>query len=50
MAQEAVVETIIESPTEEEDAPLLICKACNHLVPRTIVCLWCGARIEKDAP
>ncbi|UCH57754.1 MAG: hypothetical protein JSV18_02250 [Candidatus Bathyarchaeota archaeon] len=50
MAQEAVMEPNVETkPEEDDDSPLLVCKHCNHIVPRTIVCLYCGALITRKA-
>ncbi len=28
-----------------EDSPLLVCKGCGKLVPRTNLCLYCGSPI-----
>ncbi len=41
MAQEALLETIdVTKPIHEA---LYLCKACDHVVPKTVVCLYCGA-------
>ena len=29
---------------------LTVCKKCNHLVPKTMLCLWCGSPILFRMP
>lgn len=50
MAQEAVVELVEEQSTEKVNETLVVCKSCNHLVPKTMVCLYCGAPILFKRP
>ena len=46
MAQEALLENIaVMTPIHEA---LYLCKACNHVVPKTVVCLYCGALIPNE--
>ena len=46
MAQEALLETIdVTKPIHEA---LYLCKACDHVVPKTVVCLYCGALIPSE--
>ncbi|MDP2900645.1 MAG: hypothetical protein Q8O47_06720 [Candidatus Bathyarchaeota archaeon] len=44
MAQDFIVDAPVEEPTIS-DSPLVICKGCGKLVPRTNLCLYCGAPI-----
>ena len=51
MTQELVYETLQEAPEEEEDAGgLTICENCNHRVPKTMLCLYCGSPILFKMP
>ncbi len=50
MEQQAVIELTEEAPAEEFKDVLVICKSCDHLVPRTMVCLYCGAPILFKKP
>ena len=52
LAQETIIENpIIETVEEEDDIdPLTNCKSCNHLVPTTMLCLYCGAPILFKEP
>jgi hypothetical protein len=43
MAQEVLLENIVATKPIHE--ALYLCKACDHVVPRTVVCLYCGALI-----
>ena len=45
MTQEAVLERPVEPAVEEVNEALTICRSCDHLVPKTNVCLYCGAPI-----
>jgi rRNA maturation endonuclease Nob1 len=47
MAQDLVYETVkpFEEEEDEELDALTVCKACKHLVPKTMLCLWCGSPI-----
>lgn len=46
MAQEALLENIaVTKPIHEA---LYLCKACDHVVPKTVVCLYCGALIPSE--
>lgn len=47
VAREAILEggsTPVENGYVEEKA-VVVCKNCGHLVPRTMMCLYCGAPI-----
>jgi hypothetical protein len=46
MAQEALLESIVLTKPIHE--ALYLCTACDHVVPRTVVCLYCGALIPKE--
>jgi rRNA maturation endonuclease Nob1 len=52
MAQELVYETveIVEESSEEIPEALTVCKECKHLVPKTMLCLWCGSPILFKTP
>lgn len=51
LAQEAIIETPIMETVEEDDfEPLTICKNCKHLVPTTMLCLYCGTPILFKEP
>jgi hypothetical protein len=46
MTQEALLENIdVPKPIHEA---LYMCKACDHVVPKTVVCLYCGALIPSE--
>ena len=36
---------IIEIEPAVKDSPLVVCKGCGKLVPKTNLCLYCGAPI-----
>ena len=42
--------TIDAEPREKDDSALVLCKKCKHLVPRTMLCLYCGSPIEFKMP
>ncbi len=44
MAQDIVVD-VQDSEVTSGDSPLVICKGCGKLVPRTNLCLYCGSPI-----
>ena len=50
MAQEAILDQAIETEVEEIHEALAICESCSHLVPKTMVCLYCGAPILFKEP
>lgn len=50
MAQETVMEVQLETPTEEIHEALLVCSGCSHVVPRTMVCIYCGKPILFNQP
>jgi len=50
MAQEAILEQAVETAVEEVHEALTICESCSHLVPKTMVCLYCGAPILFKEP
>ena len=46
MVQEALLENIdVTKPIHEA---LYQCGACDHVVPKTVVCLYCGALIPNE--
>jgi rRNA maturation endonuclease Nob1 len=47
MEQELVYEIVApsEDDVDEELDALTVCKECKHLVPKTMLCLWCGSPI-----
>jgi len=52
MAQEAAVDVGV-APMErlaQENGALVVCRNCGHLVPRTMMCLYCGAPILFKKP
>ncbi|UCD44686.1 MAG: hypothetical protein JSV27_11325 [Candidatus Bathyarchaeota archaeon] len=50
MAQETIIEIAEDPPADEINDALTVCGACHHLVPRTMVCLYCGAPILFKEP
>jgi len=52
MAQEALPEAEVVQLGEEnvEEGGLVACKNCRHLVPRTMMCLYCGSPILFREP
>ena len=48
MAQEYVV--IHEPAPEKLHEALMVCKNCSKIVPRTMLCLYCGDPILYRAP
>ncbi|MBC8498176.1 hypothetical protein ISS40_06280 [Candidatus Bathyarchaeota archaeon] len=50
MTQEAVVEHQPEPPTEEVHEALMVCSGCSHIVPKTMVCIYCGNPILFTQP
>jgi rRNA maturation endonuclease Nob1 len=52
MAQESVYETVELLKEGEAVIPdaLTVCKKCRHLVPKTMLCLWCGSPILFKMP
>jgi rRNA maturation endonuclease Nob1 len=44
MLQEIIVD-IQDDESFDEESPLVICEGCRKLVPRTNLCLYCGAPI-----
>jgi len=52
MTQETVME--VEMATVEhrdvENEALAVCRSCGHLVPKTMMCLYCGAPILFKKP
>jgi ribosomal protein L32 len=49
LVQEAVVD-LDEETSAEVDEALVVCGSCEHLVPRTMICLYCGAPILFRKP
>ncbi|MDP2899703.1 MAG: hypothetical protein Q8O47_01885 [Candidatus Bathyarchaeota archaeon] len=51
MAQDFVIDIQGNEPTGL-DSPLVVCKGCGKLVPKTNLCLYCGAPIlyRRSAP
>jgi len=50
MAQETITKLANDPHAEEANDALAVCKACHHLVPRTMVCIYCGAPILFKKP
>ncbi len=52
MAQKAGVEakTALSRDVPDESGILTICRGCGHLVPRTVVCLYCGTPFTPLTP
>lgn len=50
LVQEAVVDLAEETSADEVDEALVVCDRCEHLVPRTMICLYCGAPILFRKP
>ena len=46
MAQEALLENI--DVTKQIHEALYLCEVCDHVVPRTVVCLYCGTLIPVE--
>ena len=51
MAQDLIIDVQKDESTVL-DSPLVVCKGCGKLVPRTNLCLYCGAPIlyRRSAP
>ena len=51
MAQEYIIlhESVPEAEEKLDDA-LIKCKNCDHIVPKTMLCLYCGAPILYKHP
>ena len=45
MTQEAALASPVGPPVKEVNEALTVCGSCDHLVPKTNVCLYCGAPI-----
>jgi rRNA maturation endonuclease Nob1 len=45
MAQDVALETQPDTPAEKLHEALLVCKSCRHVVPKTMVCIYCGSPI-----
>jgi rRNA maturation endonuclease Nob1 len=43
-------QTPLEAGEAEEESALTVCKNCSHLVPKTMLCLWCGHPILFKMP
>ena len=50
LAQETVMEEHPEPVVDDPHGILTKCAGCNHLVPKTMVCLYCGHPIMYNAP
>jgi len=46
MTQETLLENIVLTQPIHE--ALYQCTACDHVVPKTVVCLYCGTLIPKE--
>jgi rRNA maturation endonuclease Nob1 len=40
------IDDIQDDKLFDEESPLVICEGCRKLVPRTNLCLYCGAPIQ----
>jgi hypothetical protein len=45
MTQKLLLELIKVGALSRDDGPLTVCKNCLKLVPKTMLCLYCGAHI-----
>lgn len=43
MAQDSI--DVQDAQSEALESPLVVCKGCGKLVPRTNLCLYCGSPI-----
>jgi len=52
MAQELIYDTVelVKDGATEISEALTVCKECKHLVPKTMLCLWCGSPILFKMP
>ncbi|MFH2112315.1 MAG: hypothetical protein ABIJ47_13770 [Candidatus Bathyarchaeota archaeon] len=52
MTQELVYETVelVKDAPENTPDALTVCNECKHLVPKTMLCLWCGSPILFKMP
>ncbi len=52
MTQETAMEfeTATIDHRDAENEALVICRSCGHLVPKTMMCLYCGAPILFKKP
>jgi rRNA maturation endonuclease Nob1 len=51
MTQELVYEASTDTPEkEEDDGALTVCENCQHVVPKTMLCLYCGSPILFKMP
>jgi len=50
LEQEVILQQQTEINIEEVDEALILCKSCGHVVPKTMVCLYCGAPILFKEP
>jgi ribosomal protein L32 len=50
MTQETIQEATPEPMKVTLSRALIICEKCSHTVPRTMVCLYCGAPILFKKP
>jgi uncharacterized OB-fold protein len=48
MTQEYILKA--KDTEKEEKSALTICKNCKHLVPKTMLCLYCGEPILFKMP
>lgn len=49
MAQQTVLDFDTKQDEKTSDA-LTVCKGCGHLVPKTMLCLYCGEPILFKKP
>lgn len=38
--------TTLEEYHQEIPNGLALCRACDHVVPDVIICLWCGSKLK----
>jgi hypothetical protein len=52
LAEELVYEAVELACDGEKTVPdaLAVCGKCKHLVPKTMICLWCGSPILFRMP
>ncbi len=50
MTQELVYEASTDTPKKDDDGALTVCENCQHVVPKTMLCLYCGSPILFKMP
>jgi len=50
MAQQTILDFETSKQDERMSDALTVCKGCGHLVPKTMLCLYCGEPILFKKP